>query len=201
MLQSIITAVLIFAGTSADLLLILMLFFAKVDNKREVREIYLGQFIGSGLLVLISLFFAYVLKYVPNEKLLGLLGIIPIILGIKVLFSGNGADEEMVDKSLADGKGNNLIPIVVGITFASCGADNIGLFVPYFITLKMSYLLPILAVFALMIYLLVFIAEKLGETPAIAHYIEKHGRWFISIIFITLGLFILLENHSLELFF
>ena len=46
------------------------------------------------------------------------------------------------------------------ITFASCGADNIGVFVPYFITLNLANLIVALLTFLVMIYLLVFSAQK-----------------------------------------
>ena len=39
---------------------------------------YFGQIIGSFALVLVSLFFAVILKLVPEEWILGLLGLIPL---------------------------------------------------------------------------------------------------------------------------
>ena len=46
------------------------------------------------------------------------------------------------------------------ITFASCGADNIGVFVPYFITLNLANLIVALLTFLVMIYLLVFLPKN-----------------------------------------
>ena len=42
------------------------------------------------------------------------------------------------------------------MTIASCGADNIGLFVPYFVTLDIVELLTTLIVFLVLIFFLVF---------------------------------------------
>ncbi len=50
------------------------------------------------------------------------------------------------------------------ITFASCGADNIGVFVPYFTTLNLANLIVALLTFLVMIYLLVFL-PKIGTSP------------------------------------
>ena len=42
---------------------------------------------------------------------------------------------------------SKLVGIVALVTVASCGADNIGLFVPYFVTLDLVDLLVTLLVF------------------------------------------------------
>ena len=64
------------------------------------------------------------------------------------------------------------------ITFASCGADNIGVFVPYFITLNLANLIVALLTFLVMIYLLVFSAQKLAQVPSVGETLEKYSRWF-----------------------
>ena len=50
--------------------------------------------------------------------------------------------------------------LVAMITFASCGADNIGVFVPYFTTLNLANLIVALLTFLVMIYLLVFLPKN-----------------------------------------
>ena len=73
----------------------------------------------------------------------------------------------------------NLIFLVAMITFASCGADNIGIFVPYFITLNLADLIVALLTFLVMIYLLVFSAQKLAQLPSVGETLEKYSRWFM----------------------
>ena len=58
--------------------------FARAKTRKEYRDIYIGQYLGSMILILVSLFLAFVLNYVPEKWILGLLGLIPIYLGIKV---------------------------------------------------------------------------------------------------------------------
>ena len=58
--------------------------FARANTRKEYRDIYIGQYLGSVILILVSLFLAFVLNYVPEKWVLGLLGLIPIYLGIKV---------------------------------------------------------------------------------------------------------------------
>ena len=84
MVQTIITAAILYIATAVDLLVILLIFFARAKTRKEYRDIYIGQYLGSIILILVSLFLAFVLNYVPEKWILGLLGLIPIYLGIKV---------------------------------------------------------------------------------------------------------------------
>ena len=200
MLGTIITGVVTYWSTAIDLLIILMLFFAKVKDKKGVRDIYIGQFLGSGLLILVSLFFAVILHYVPDKRLLGFLGIIPVFLGIKALILGDSDGEKMANEKLKDTNQNNLIKTLIFITIVSCGADNVGLFVPYFISLALPKLLITLVVFLIMIFLLVFIAQKSVSIPIVGTVLEKYSRWFIGIVYIFIGGSVLIENGSIQLF-
>ena len=200
MLGTIIAGVVTYWSTAIDLLIILMLFFAKVKDKKGVRDIYIGQFFGSGLLILVSLFFAVILHYVPDKRLLGFLGIIPVFLGIKALILGDSDGEKMANEKLKDTNQNNLIKTLIFITIVSCGADNVGLFVPYFISLALPKLLITLVVFLIMIFLLVFIAQKSVSIPTVGTVLEKYSRWFIGIVYIFIGGSVLIENGSIQLF-
>ena len=200
MLGTIIAGVVTYWSTAIDLLIILMLFFEKVKDKKGVRDIYIGQFLGSGLLILVSLFFAVILHYVPDKRLLGFLGIIPVFLGIKALILGDSDGEKMANEKLKDTNQNNLIKTLIFITIVSCGADNVGLFVPYFISLALPKLLITLIVFLIMIFLLVFIAQKSVSIPTVGTVLEKYSRWFIGIVYIFIGGSVLIENGSIQLF-
>ena len=183
MIQNIVTSIILYSGTAVDLLIILMLFFAKRKSRKDIINIYLGQFLGSVSLILLSLLFAFVLHYIPSKGILGLLGLIPIFLGLKVLFLGD-SDGEAIAKEGLRKDNKNLIFLVAMITFASCGADNIGIFVPYFITLNLADLIVALLTFLVMIYLLVFSAQKLGQVPSVGETLEKYSRWFIAVVYL-----------------
>ena len=194
MIQNVITSIILYSGTAIDLLIILMLFFAKRKSRKDIINIYLGQFLGSGSLILLSLLFAFVLHYIPSKEILGLLGLIPIFLGLKVLFLGD-SDGEAIAKEGLRKDNKNLIFLVAMITFASCGADNIGIFVPYFTTLNLADLIVALLTFLVMIYLLVFSAQKLAQVPSVGETLEKYSRWFIAVVYLGLGIYILIENN------
>ena len=198
MIQNVITSIILYSGTAVDLLIILMLFFAKRKSRKDIINIYLGQFLGSVSLILLSLLFAFVLNYIPSKEILGLLGLIPIFLGLKVLLLGD-SDGEAIAKDGLRKDNKNLIFLVAMITFASCGADNIGVFVPYFTTLNLANLIVALLTFLVMIYLLVFSAQKLAQVSSVGETLEKYSRWFIAIVYLGLGIYILIENNSFDI--
>ena len=198
MIHNVVTSIILYSGTAVDLLIILMLFFAKRKSRKDIINIYLGQFLGSVSLILLSLLFAFVLHYIPSKGILGLLGLIPIFLGLKVLFLGD-SDGEAIAKEGLRKDNKNLIFLVAMITFASCGADNIGIFVPYFITLNLADLIVALLTFLVMIYLLVFSAQKLAQLPSVGETLGKYSRWFIAVVYLGLGIYILIENNSFNM--
>ena len=198
MIQNIVTSIILYSGTAVDLLIILMLFFAKRKSRKDIINIYLGQFLGSGSLIFLSLIFAFVLNYIPSKEILGLLGLIPIFLGLKVLLLGD-SDGEAIAKEGLRKDNKNLIFLVAMITFASCGADNIGVFVPYFTTLNLANLIVALLTFLVMIYLLVFSAQKLAQVSSVGEILEKYSRWFIAVVYLGLGIYILIENNSFNM--
>ena len=198
MVQNVVTSIILYSGTAVDLLIILMLFFAKRKSRKDIINIYLGQFLGSVSLILLSLLFAFVLNYIPSKEILGLLGLIPIFLGLKVLLLGD-SDGEAIAKDGLRKDNRNLIFLVAMITFASCGADNIGVFVPYFTTLNLANLIVTLLTFLVMIYLLVFSAQKLAQVPSVGETLEKYSRWFIAVVYLGLGMYILIENNSFDM--
>ena len=198
MIQTIITAAILYIATAVDLLVILLIFFARAQTKKEYRNIYIGQYVGSVTLIVVSLFFAFVLNYVPEKWILGLLGLIPIYLGIKVAIYGDSDGEERAKKELNEKGLSKLVGTIAIITIASCGADNIGVFVPYFVTLSVTNLLITLFVFLILIFFLVFTAQKLANIPGVGEIVEKFGRWIMAVIYIALGLFIIIENDTIQ---
>ncbi|WP_044010496.1 CadD family cadmium resistance transporter [Paucilactobacillus wasatchensis] len=196
MLKTIITAIILYVSTSIDLLVILMLIFSKYRSPAHKHQIYIGQFLGSYTLILISIFFAFILHYVPAKWLLGFLGLIPIAFGISFLV---GSEDEAAEarETIERRKNKNLIGTVLLITVASCGADNIGLFVPYFVSLTVWQLLITLVVFTFCIYLLVCLGDKFSQVDFVKPFLAKFGDWIMAIIYIGLGIMILWESDTI----
>jgi cadmium resistance transport/sequestration family protein len=199
MIQTIVTLAILYIAKRVDLLVIYLIFFARAKTKKEYRDIYIGQYVGSVALIVVSLFFAFVLNYVPEKWILGLLGLIPIYLGIKVAIYDDCEGEKRAKKELNEKGLSKLVGTVAIVTIASCGVDNIGLFVPYFVTLSVTNLLITLFVFLILIFFLVFTAQKLSNIPGVGEIVEKFSRWIMVIIYIALGiLFIIIENDTIQ---
>lgn len=201
MLSIIFTAIVLYTATAIDLLVILLIYFARVHTKKEYRDIYIGQFLGSMTLIIISLFFAFVLHYVPEKWMLGLLGLIPIYLGIKVAIFDDCEGEKRAKDALNDKGLSKLVGIVALVTIASCGADNIGLFVPYFVSLNFSQLIVTLIVFVILIFVLIYTAQRLADIKDIGEIVEKFNRWIMAVVYIGLGIFIIIENDTIKTLF
>lgn len=197
MFQTITASTVVYLATAVDLIVILLIFFARAETRKQARDIYIGQYIGSLTLIGVSLFLAYVLNFVPEKWILGLLGLIPIYFGLKVAISGD-SDEEEVEERLVKSGLSKLVKTVALVTIGSCGADNIGLFVPYFLTLDTNGLIITLIVFTVLIFLLVFTAQKIAHIPGVGEVIKKYSRWIMAIIYISLGSFIIYENNTVQ---
>lgn len=211
MALTVISAIGAFIVTNIDDIFVLMLLFsqanaqAKAYDSRKVnmhtktkliypRDIVIGQYLGFALLVLVSLLGNFGLMIIP-EQWVGLLGLIPIYLGIKLFIMGEDEDEGAILSSLNSGKFNKLFLSVAFITFAN-GGDNIGIYVPYFSTLNLSELWITVVIFFIMVAVWCFIGYRLAAFRHVSEVLEKFGRWIIPIVFIGLGIYIMAENET-----
>src|SRR5699024_814173 len=182
-----------------DYLFILLIIFSQSQTKKGIRQIYLGQYLGTGVLVAVSLFAAYVLNFIPQDWIIGLLGLIPIYLGIRVAMGGEAEEEEVVEKLKSRGS-NRLFWTVALITIAS-GGDNLGIYIPYFTSLSVSEIVIAIVVFALSIAVLCYISYRLAKISFVSETLEKYERIIVPIVFIGLGIFIMLENGTIQTLF
>lgn len=199
--QTIISAIGVYISTSIDYLIILIILFAQLSQNKQKWHIYAGQYLGTGLLVGASLVAAYVVNFVPEEWMVGLLGLIPIYLGIRFAILGEDAEEEEEEiiERLEQSKANQLFWTVTLLTIAS-GGDNLGIYIPYFTSLDWSQTLVALLVFVIGIIIFCEISRVLSSIPLIFETIEKYERIIVPLVFILLGLYIMYENGTIETF-
>lgn len=199
--QTIISAIGVYISTSIDYLIILIILFVQLSQNKQKWHIYAGQYLGTGLLVGASLVAAYVVNFVPEEWMVGLLGLIPIYLGIRFAILGEDAEEEEEEiiERLEQSKANQLFWTVTLLTIAS-GGDNLGIYIPYFASLDWSQTLVALLVFVIGIIIFCEISRVLSSIPLIFETIEKYERIIVPLVFILLGLYIMYENGTIETF-
>lgn len=199
--QTIISAIGVYISTSIDYLIILITLFAQLSQNKQKWHIYAGQYLGTGLLVGASLVAAYVVNFVPEAWMVGLLGLIPIYLGIRFAIVGEGEEEEEEEiiERLEQSKSNQLFWTVTLLTIAS-GGDNLGIYIPYFASLDWSQTLVALLVFAIGIIIFCELSRVLSSIPLISDTIEKYERIIVPLVFIPLGLYIMYESGTIETF-
>ena len=198
MLQTIISALAVYVSTSIDYLLILMIIFSQSSTKGKMTGIIGGQYLGTGMLVAFSLFTAYVLNLIPEDWIIGLLGLIPLYLGIRIAFKGEqDEDEDEVLEKMEAGGGNRLFWTVALITVAS-GGDNLGIYIPYFTSLTGLETGVALIVFAISVAILCYVSYRLSKITLISETIENYQRVVVSLVFIGLGIYIMMENGTIQ---
>ncbi|WP_103981372.1 CadD family cadmium resistance transporter [Helcococcus massiliensis] len=206
MLETIISSIGVFVSTSIDYLLILTILFGQSHVKNKRFHIYLGQYIGTGILVLVSLLIAYAVNFLPKDWMIGLLGLIPIYLGIKFALLGEGDEDEKEDESkevmekLEASKSRKLFLTVALLTIAS-GGDNLGVYIPFFASLDWVNILVSLIIFAIGIIGLCELSSFISKIPFISETIEKYERIIVPLVFIPLGIFIMYNNNVFKVLY
>ena len=198
MLQTIFSAFAVYISTSIDYLFILLIIFSQSHTKKGLRQIFLGQYLGTGILVAISLFAAYVLNFIPQDWIIGLLGLIPIYLGIRVAFVGEEEEEEGEVVEKLESRGTNRLFWTVALITIASGGDNLGIYIPYFTSLAFSEIIIALIVFAISVAVLCYISYKLAKISFVSETLEKYERIIVPIMFIALGIFIMIENGTIQ---
>ncbi|MEH1013298.1 cadmium resistance transporter [Micromonospora sp. CPCC 206060] len=178
-------AAVIFAGTDIDDIIVLTVLFvaARRGGRPRPGQIVAGQYLGIGALVAASAVVAAGLLVVPDPWT-GLLGLLPIGLGVRALLSGDDDETpEVVGGTLG----------VAGVTIAN-GADNIAVYVPVFRALGPTQTGVFLLVFVVLVALWCAAAAWLGGHPRVVRLVERAGRWLVPAVFIMIGLVILISS-------
>jgi cadmium resistance transport/sequestration family protein len=189
-----------FTATNIDDILILTIFFAQVDDKFRPRHILIGQYLGFGLILLASLP-AYLGGLIIDPKWIGLLGLLPIAIGLKDLFQ---KQEEVTVQTCAipkQGKSTLIAPQtyhVAAITFAN-GGDNIGVYIPLFASSNAVTLSITIATFLILITVWCYVAKNISSHPAIVKFLAQYSEAIVPFVLIALGIYILYESKTYQL--
>src|SRR5699024_11340071 len=124
MIATILTAAAVYVATGIDYLVILILLFSQV-KKGQVKHIWIGQYMGTAIVIGASLLVAQgVVDLIPQQWVIGLLGLLPLYLGVKIWIKGEeDQDESIILSLLSSGKFNQLFMMMSLIVFASSVFD------------------------------------------------------------------------------
>jgi cadmium resistance transport/sequestration family protein len=199
------SAIASFIATNLDDMMILTLFFAQENDHSSKRHIVIGQYLGFTILIIASLpgFFG---GLVIQRPVIGLLGFLPIIIGVYQLFQRDREEEEI---QLVNPENNrkiswfqNLIHpqvyTVAAVTVAN-GADNISIYLPLFASSNWLKLLTILAVFYVMLGFWCGLGYYFTRHRFISNVFSRYGHRLTPIVLIGLGIYILFESETFGL--
>jgi len=200
-------------ATTFDDNLYLTAFFGKVNRTFRPKHIVLGEFVGFTALVLASLpgFFGGLL--IPSTWI-GLLGFLPIIIGISHLMSREDGGEEVQTVSMnftSDARSHRRKKSlwatlrdrqtyrVSAVTIAN-GGNNIGIYVPLFASSNLPSLGVILCVCYFCIGMWCCLSYFMTHNPLMAPLLTRYGRKIFPFVLIWLGFSILMKSESYRLF-
>ena len=195
--------VVVFASTNIDDIFLLSAFFG--DPHLTTRSVVIGQFAGIGTLVAISALAALAAIVVP-EGWVALLGLIPLVLGVRKLWllgrsTGVGGEvsgplEMQVREQRREGRTRSQILAVMGVTIAN-GGDNLSVYIPLFAS--DPRLIPGYAVvFAVMTAVWCAAGYGLVNNRVAGQHVGRYGHVVLPFVLVGLGLYIL--SDALVLF-
>ncbi len=211
--SAIATGAAVALATTFDDNIYLTSFFGRVSRTYRPRHVVVGEFLGLTILISISLV-GYFVGMVVSDMWVGLLGVLPIMIGIHQLM-GKEDDEnsdviEEVEKvhievgrprikqslwsTIRDPKTHRVTAVHV-----SNGGNNVAVYISLFA----SSSLPSLAVILTMCYMTIgfwcFCSYNLTRFPGISVLIARYGRKIAPFVLIYLGFSIIIKSQSYRL--
>lgn len=168
-----------FAATNIDDAFLLTFFFAR---RISPRRIVAGQYIGFAAIVGISLIGVGGALAIPR-RWIHFLGLLPLALGITRLFQAQRTDSK-------DTRAHTESVASIALLTLSNGADNISVYVPFFV-IERANLLLILTVYAALVAFWCLVGRWLGNHPIILRFVDRWGHRAVPLVFIGLGIYVL----------
>lgn len=183
-------ALITFISTNLDDLFILMAYFARNDFFKV--DVIMGQYLGMISLIMISSL-AYFFQLIIPSYLIGLLGVFPIIIGVKNLLSlSKDLKSDNFVKNTNQGNKLKFLQVAI-VTFAN-GGDNIGVYAPLFASLGLFEITQVILVFMLMTGLWCMISLKMVDNRILGDKIKKYGHFILPFILISIGVLIIIRG-------
>jgi cadmium resistance protein CadD (predicted permease) len=177
-----------FAVTNVDDFVVLTALFVTVGRGGPTnRQIVVGQYLGIGALVVVSLVASIGLASVP-DRWIGLLGVIPIALGVRGLVGARTVP--------SDGRAAAAVTGVIGVvalTLAN-GADNVSVYVPLFRQAGTGTTSVYVLVFAVLVGVWCMAARAVAGQRPLIRMVERIGHWLVPLAYIAIGIRIIVTS-------
>ncbi|WP_026908158.1 cadmium resistance transporter [Paucisalibacillus globulus] len=194
-MATIITIIITFIATGIDEMLVLILLFAHAKSQKQICQVYMGQQIGMTFILILVVIAVSGISFFTG-KWTGLLGLLPIFIGIMELFEG---DEDNEAKGILDkiSMFSNLTLRVAIIAIAG-GAEELAIYIPYFTSLNWNEVILAILAFIIMIPIWSAICHMIGSMKNVYNFVKRFQRIVIPVVFIGIGLKVLLESDTIE---
>jgi cadmium resistance protein CadD (predicted permease) len=160
----------------------------------RARRIALGQVIGFSLITALAAAAAAVL-FEFSPKVVGLLGLVPLAIGLHGLFRLRGRDRGAVVTRRAVGSGF----VAALLVTLSAGGDNLAAYIPLFRVGGPARVAVIVGVFALGEVVVTTLALVAGGHPRARAAMTRLGAVAVPILLCGIGVLILIEAQTFSL--
>jgi cadmium resistance protein CadD (predicted permease) len=183
-------AVVLFAVTNVDDLVVIAVFFARAASHSAVRRVVVGQYLGFLAIVALSLAGAYGAGQLPT-RMVAFLGLVPIALGLWSAFSAwRSPDEPAVSDDL------RLSRLAVAAVTVANGGDNIGVYVPAFASRSVAELVGTGVIFLILVAALCAGGYVLSRHRLVASVMARWGQVVYPVALIAVGVWVLASGGA-----
>jgi cadmium resistance protein CadD (predicted permease) len=176
-----------FAGTNVDNAAVTVAMIAAAPPARAKR-IALGQVVGFVVLVVGAIGMAVLLFEIPT-RIIGLLGLVPLVLGLRGLFALRHAEGRSRVARRAVGSGFFAATIVT----IGAGGDNLAVYIPLFRVARFAGTAESLLVFALGEVLLTLFVLRAGQHARVRDAVTAVGVFAAPALYCAIGILVLAE--------
>jgi cadmium resistance protein CadD (predicted permease) len=180
-----------FAGTNIDNAVVTVAMVATAPPERA-RRIATGQVLGFVLLVMGAIAMALILFEIPT-RVIGLLGLVPLALGIRGLIGLRHAESRARLSKRAFGSG----VIAAMLITIGAGGDNLAVYIPLFRVARVRGTLAALLIFAVGEVLLTLFILRAGRHPRVRGIATAIGVVAAPVLYCAIGILVLIEAGTL----
>lgn len=197
--STLVQAIVLFVATNIDHLALLALWFVHGQNRPgTTARICVGQYVGFGAILAITLVLSTISGFVIPHEYLRLLGLIPLALGVKAgigeireRLSAEEDDDE--DEAEAQLKGKKVSVGAVALVTMANGGDEIAVYLPVFALSAWWQIALFCAVFLLLAGVLLALARLITGRLHLAEVLERFEAIIFPSVLILLGVLILAD--------
>jgi cadmium resistance protein CadD (predicted permease) len=186
-----LTAGVLWTSTNVDNLVVLTVLFSQSAQCGSPRtsQVVIGQYVGSVIIIVVSVVAAAGLLVVP-DKWVGLLGLVPLTLGVY------GLVKAFRPRVAALTQVHLRVGSVASVVVAN-GGDNIGVYTTAFRTFSITETVITIGSFLVLIAVWCAIAWFAATRKRVLTALKFVSRWLVPVVYVTIGLLIVFGSGLL----